>query len=124
MSNPYEDEARRRPKSRNLRPLLRLTPFLRPYRRQMVFALIALLAAAGATLAVPVAVRTTLASAAGDANTIVAPIRRHASSSAAAVSVAGAVTSMSARPVTIPSAGPKTANGAKAATNRSAGVIP
>ncbi|MCA3562051.1 MAG: ATP-binding cassette domain-containing protein [Aestuariivirga sp.] len=57
MSNPYEDEARRRPKSRNLRPLLNLTPFLRPYRRQMVFALIALLAAAGATLAVPVAVR-------------------------------------------------------------------
>jgi len=57
MSNPYEDEARRRPKSRNLRPLLRLTPFLRPYRRQMIFALIALLAAAGATLAVPVAVR-------------------------------------------------------------------
>ena len=57
MSNAYEDEARRRPKSRNLRPLLSLTPFLRPYRRQMVFALIALLAAAGATLAVPVAVR-------------------------------------------------------------------
>jgi len=57
MSNVYEDEARRRPKSRNLRPLLRLTPFLRPYRRQMLFALIALLAAAGATLAVPVAVR-------------------------------------------------------------------
>ena len=57
MSNPYEDEARRRPKSRNLRPLLRLTPFLRPYRRQLFFALIALLAAAGATLAVPVAVR-------------------------------------------------------------------
>ena len=57
MSNSYEDEARRRPKSRNLRPLLRLTPFLRPYRRQMLFALIALLAAAGATLAVPVAVR-------------------------------------------------------------------
>jgi ATP-binding cassette, subfamily B, bacterial len=57
MSNSYEDEARRRPKSRNLRPLLSLTPFLRPYRRQMLFALIALLAAAGATLAVPVAVR-------------------------------------------------------------------
>ena len=57
MSNSYEDEARRRPKSRNLRPLLRLTPFLRPYRRQMLFALVALLAAAGATLAVPVAVR-------------------------------------------------------------------
>ncbi len=57
MSNPYEDEARRRPKSRNLRPLLRLTPFLRPYRREMILALIALLAAAGATLTVPVAVR-------------------------------------------------------------------
>ena len=57
MSSSYEDEARRRPKSRNLRPLLRLTPFLRPYRRQMLFALVALLAAAGATLAVPVAVR-------------------------------------------------------------------
>ncbi|WP_421694236.1 ABC transporter transmembrane domain-containing protein [Aestuariivirga sp.] len=57
MSNPYEDEARRRPKGRNLRPLLRLTPYLRPYRLQMVYALIALLAAAGATLAVPIAVR-------------------------------------------------------------------
>ncbi len=57
MSTSYEDEARRRPKSRNLRPLLRLTPFLRPYKRQMFFALVALLAAAGATLAVPVAVR-------------------------------------------------------------------
>ncbi|MCA3556390.1 ABC transporter transmembrane domain-containing protein [Aestuariivirga sp.] len=57
MSNPYEDEARRRPKSRNFRPLLNLTPFLRPCRRQMVFALMALLTAAGATLAVPVAVR-------------------------------------------------------------------
>ncbi|MFM8746855.1 MAG: ABC transporter transmembrane domain-containing protein [Aestuariivirga sp.] len=53
----YEEEARRRPKGRNLRPLLRLTPFLRPYGRQMLFALIALLAAAGATLAVPLAVR-------------------------------------------------------------------
>jgi ATP-binding cassette subfamily B protein len=57
MSNLYEEEARRRPKGRNLRPLLRLTPFLRPYGRQMLFALIALLAAAGATLAVPLAVR-------------------------------------------------------------------
>lgn len=57
MSNPYEDEARRRPKSRNLRPLLRLTPFLRRYKLQMVLALIALLAAAIATLTVPVAVR-------------------------------------------------------------------
>ena len=57
MSNSYEEEARRRPKSRNLKPLLRLTPFLRRYRPQMVMALISLLAAAGATLAVPIAVR-------------------------------------------------------------------
>jgi len=57
MSNSYEEEARRRPKSRNLRPLLRLTPFLRNYKLQMVLALLALLAAAGATLAVPLAVR-------------------------------------------------------------------
>jgi ATP-binding cassette subfamily B protein len=57
MSNPYEDEARRRPKSRNLRPLARLTPFLGRYKLQMVLALIALLAAAGATLIVPIAVR-------------------------------------------------------------------
>ena len=57
MSNSYEELARRRPKGRNLRPLLRLTPFLRRYKLQMVMALIALLAAAGATLAVPVAIR-------------------------------------------------------------------
>ena len=57
MSNSYEEEARRRPKSRNLKPLLRLTPFLRRYRPQMVMALVSLLAAAGATLAVPIAVR-------------------------------------------------------------------
>jgi ATP-binding cassette, subfamily B, bacterial len=57
MSNAYEDEARRRPRGKNLRPLLRLTPFLRRYKLQMVMAIIALLAAAGATLAVPVAVR-------------------------------------------------------------------
>ncbi len=57
MSNSYEEQARRRPKGRNLRPLLRLTPFLRRYKLQMVLALVALLAAAGATLAVPVAIR-------------------------------------------------------------------
>jgi ATP-binding cassette subfamily B protein len=57
MSNPYEDEARRRPKSRNLKPLLKLTPFLGRYKLQMVLALVALLAAAIATLTVPVAVR-------------------------------------------------------------------
>ena len=57
MSSTYEEEARRRPKSRNLRPLLRLTPFLARYRGRMVIALLALLAAAGATLVVPIAVR-------------------------------------------------------------------
>jgi ATP-binding cassette subfamily B protein len=57
MSNPYEDEARRRPKSRNLKPLLKLTPYLGRYKLQMVLALVALLAAAIATLTVPVAVR-------------------------------------------------------------------
>ena len=57
MSNPYEDEARRRPKGRNLKPLLQLTPFLGRYKLQMVLALVALLAAAIATLTVPVAVR-------------------------------------------------------------------
>ena len=57
MSNSYEDEARRRAKSRNFRPLMRLTPFLGRYKLQVVLALVALLAAAGATLIVPVAVR-------------------------------------------------------------------
>jgi ATP-binding cassette subfamily B protein len=57
MSNPYEIEARQRGRSRNLRPLLRLTPYLRRYRGRIVLALLALLAAAGATLVVPVAVR-------------------------------------------------------------------
>ena len=57
MSNTYEDEARRRPKSRNLKPLLRLTPFLTRYQGRMMLALLALLVAAGATLVVPLAVR-------------------------------------------------------------------
>ena len=37
MSNTYEDEARRRPKSRNLKPLLRLTPFLTRYQGRMIW---------------------------------------------------------------------------------------
>jgi ATP-binding cassette subfamily B protein len=57
MSNTFEDEARRRPKSRNLRPLLRLTPFLSRYKARMALALIALLVAAAATLVVPIAIR-------------------------------------------------------------------
>ncbi|MGD9292343.1 MAG: ABC transporter transmembrane domain-containing protein [Gammaproteobacteria bacterium] len=43
--------------SRNLRPLKGLLPFLTPYRRMLVLALLALLVAAGATLSLPVAVR-------------------------------------------------------------------
>ena len=54
---------------------------------------------------------------------MVAPTRRQASSSAVAVSVRGAVTSMSANAVVMPSAGPNTANGANAATNRSSGPM-
>ncbi len=42
---------------RNLRPLLRLLPFLRPYRIQILLALVALLIASLSTLAVPLAVR-------------------------------------------------------------------
>ncbi len=57
MTANYEAEAHRRPKSRDLRPLLRLTPFLRKYRLRMLMALISLLAAASATLVVPVAAR-------------------------------------------------------------------
>ena len=57
MADNFEDEARRRPKGRNLRPLARLTPFLWRYRGRVAVALIALLVAAGATLIVPIAVR-------------------------------------------------------------------
>jgi ATP-binding cassette, subfamily B, bacterial len=50
-------EAQRRPKGRSLAPLANLLPFLAPYRMQVVFAGLALLAAAGATLALPAAAR-------------------------------------------------------------------
>lgn len=46
-----------RERSRDLGSLRRLLPFLRPYRWRIACALIALLAAAGATLTMPVAVR-------------------------------------------------------------------
>ena len=46
-----------RPRSRNLRPLRDLVPFLKPYRGMLLAALGALLLAAGATLSLPVAVR-------------------------------------------------------------------
>ncbi len=53
-SSTYETGA---PRSRNLRPLRDLVPFLWPYRRMMTLAVLALLVAAGATLSLPVAVR-------------------------------------------------------------------
>ncbi|MFU8894787.1 MAG: ABC transporter transmembrane domain-containing protein [Gammaproteobacteria bacterium] len=46
-----------RGRSRNLRPLRDLAPFLKPYRGMLLAALAALLLAAGATLSLPVAVR-------------------------------------------------------------------
>jgi ATP-binding cassette subfamily B protein len=53
MSESREKENRRK----DLRPLLRLLPFVRPYHRQVAIALLALAVAAAATLAVPLAVR-------------------------------------------------------------------
>jgi ATP-binding cassette subfamily B protein len=52
-----ESDPKRRPKSTDLRPLTRLFPMVLRYRGRLAMALIALLAAAGATLAVPLAVR-------------------------------------------------------------------
>jgi ATP-binding cassette subfamily B protein len=46
-----------RPKSRSLKPLRALLPFLRPYRGTLLLALAALLVAAAAMLALPVALR-------------------------------------------------------------------
>ncbi len=54
MASP-EEEARNRPKGRSLRPLLALLPFLRPYRRTLVLAILALLAASSLMLSLPVA---------------------------------------------------------------------
>jgi ATP-binding cassette, subfamily B, bacterial len=52
MSSPAE-----RPRAKSLNPLLALRPFLRPYRAMMVGAFFALLIAAAAQLALPVALR-------------------------------------------------------------------
>ncbi len=43
--------------AKSLKPLVRLTPYLRRYRRQIVIALVALIVASVATLIVPIAVR-------------------------------------------------------------------
>jgi ATP-binding cassette subfamily B protein len=53
----YEEEAKRRPKGRSLRPLARLVPYLLRYRGRIAVALIALVLAAAAMLIMPVAVR-------------------------------------------------------------------
>ncbi|MEM8688557.1 MAG: ABC transporter transmembrane domain-containing protein [Pseudomonadota bacterium] len=52
-----EEQAKRRPKGRSVRPLLRLLPFALRYKAVMVMAFFALTVAAGVTLAVPVAIR-------------------------------------------------------------------
>ena len=61
-----------RPKGRSLRPLRALVPFLRPYRKTLLAALGALLVAAAAMLALPVAARYLIdrGFAASDAETI------------------------------------------------------
>ena len=52
-----EDEARRRPRSRTVRPLLALAPFILKYPGMIAGAFIALVAATLATLIMPIAVR-------------------------------------------------------------------
>jgi ATP-binding cassette, subfamily B, bacterial len=61
-----------RPKSKSLRPLRSLAPFLRPYRWVLVAALAALLVASAAMLALPLALRDLIdrGMSAGDASTI------------------------------------------------------
>ncbi len=60
MSNDFEKEAKSRQKSRNLRPLARLLPFLLKYRARVAIAIIALLVASAATLIIPIAARRVL----------------------------------------------------------------
>jgi ATP-binding cassette, subfamily B, bacterial len=60
MSNNFEQEAKSRTKSKNLRPLLRLLPFLMKYRSRVIIALVALLVASAATLVIPLAARRVL----------------------------------------------------------------
>jgi ATP-binding cassette subfamily B protein len=66
MINPAD-----RPKAKSLNPLRALAPFLRPYRGVLVAAIVALLAASGALLALPVALKQIVnAMSAADAGTI------------------------------------------------------
>ena len=57
MVAQHEDEARRRPRSRSVRPLLALLPFILKYPGMIAGAFIALVMATLATLAMPIAVR-------------------------------------------------------------------
>lgn len=57
MVAQQEDEARRRPRSRTVRPLLALVPFILKYPGMIAGAFIALVAATLATLTMPIAVR-------------------------------------------------------------------
>ncbi len=57
MTQPDSSE---RPKSRSLKPLRALLPFLAPYHGRMVLALLALLIAAAAMLALPMALRNVI----------------------------------------------------------------
>ena len=52
-----EDEARRRPRGRTVRPLLALVPFIMKYPGMIAGAFVALVMATLATLAMPIAVR-------------------------------------------------------------------
>jgi len=57
LVSQQEDEARRRPRSRTVRPLLALAPFILKYPSMIAGAFIALVAATLATLTMPIAVR-------------------------------------------------------------------
>ena len=57
LVSQQEDEARRRPRSRKVRPLLALAPFILKYPSMIAGAFIALVAATLATLTMPIAVR-------------------------------------------------------------------
>ncbi|MDF1854312.1 ABC transporter transmembrane domain-containing protein [Pseudooceanicola sp.] len=61
------DDARNRPKSRQVGTLTRLWPFLAPYRGQMFLALLALILTASVSLILPMAVRRVVDNFGGDA---------------------------------------------------------
>ena len=60
MSTDFEKQAKSRQKSKDLRPLLRLLPFLLKYHGRVIIAILALLLASAATLIVPIAARQVL----------------------------------------------------------------